>query len=106
MVYIVASKTKTLYIGVTSSLRKRVWQHKTYAHEGFTKKYKCNRFVFEKLFDSAGEAFWFEKHLKGLTRAKKIAMIEAENSEWSDLAEAWFSDEEIEAARVRNLIHD
>jgi putative endonuclease len=98
-----ASKTRTLYAGVTSALLKRVWEHKTYAHEGFSKKYKCDRLVYVNLFDSAAEAIWFEKHLKGLSRAKKIALIEAENPDWGDLSEPWFRDDEVHEARIRNL---
>lgn len=96
--YIMASKNRALYIGMTNGLTKRVWQHKFEDINGFTKKYKVNRLVHWESFDDVRNAINREKELKGWTRAKKIALIEELNPKWKDLAENWFrkrSDEQI-----------
>ncbi len=89
-VYIMASKNRVLYIGVTNGLAKRVWQHKFGDVEGFTKKYKVTRLVHWESFDDVRNAIAREKELKGWTRAKKVALIEEFNPRWKDLAEDWF----------------
>jgi putative endonuclease len=89
-VYIVSSRSRTLYLGVTSNLRKRVWQHKNNAFpESFAVKYKCNRLVWYEEFSLGVQAIPREKQIKGWNRAKKIALIEAMNPAWVDLAEEW-----------------
>ena len=87
-VYILASKRNgTLYIGVTSHLPQRVYQHKMGLVEGFTKKYDVKILVYFELCDDMVSAITREKSLKGIARAKKIALIESQNPEWVDLAE-------------------
>jgi putative endonuclease len=86
-VYILASTHKTLYIGVTNDLLRRVLQHKTGALPGFTRKYKVNRLVHFEGFTDVYLARAREKQLKGWVRRRKIALIEAENPEWEDLAD-------------------
>jgi putative endonuclease len=86
-VYIVASRTGTLYIGMTNSLDRRVLQHKSGEIEGFASKYHCDRLVYYESFDEVNKAIGREKQLKGWTRAKKIALIESQNPRWADLAE-------------------
>jgi putative endonuclease len=86
-VYILASMRRTLYIGVTSNLRQRIHQHKTGAIKGFTSKYKVNRLVHFEAFADVNAARARERHLKGWVRRRKIALIEAENPEWEDLAD-------------------
>jgi putative endonuclease len=88
-VYIVSSSTGTLYIGMTNSIERRVWQHKNSKIEGFASKYKCNRLVYFESFDDAKKAIDREKQLKGWSRRKKIALIESVNPRWQDLAEKW-----------------
>ncbi len=90
-VYILTNKPHgTLYVGVTNSIDRRVWQHKTKALDGFTKRYGLNRLVyFEKFRDAAG-AIDREKELKGWLRRKKIDLIQKENPLWRDLSEEWF----------------
>ncbi|MBZ5645743.1 MAG: GIY-YIG nuclease family protein [Acidobacteriia bacterium] len=103
-VYIMASKNRVLYIGVTNSLAKRVWQHKTHEIEGFTSKYKVHTLVHFESFDDVRNAIDREKVLKGWTRAKKIALIEETNSKWKDLAEGWYrklSDEQMKKQFAR-----
>jgi putative endonuclease len=88
-VYIVASYSGVLYIGMTSDLQERVWQHKNGVFEGFTKKYKCHRLVFFERFSHVAHAIRREKQLKGWTRVRKIALIESMNPRWQDLSENW-----------------
>ena len=88
-VYIMASRTKRLYIGVTNDLERRATEHRTGAREGFTKKYKMRRLVYCEAVASIADAIRREKQLKGWRRSKKIALIETANPEWDDLAEGW-----------------
>ena len=87
--YIVASRSRTLYIGVTSNLEQRIWQHKNKAHEGFTASYNCNRLVWFEQYRNVGAAIAREKELKGWRRARKIELVEETNPSWSDLSESW-----------------
>jgi putative endonuclease len=85
-VYILASRRNgTLYIGVTSNLAARVWQHKIKAVPGFTARYGCDRLVFYEVHDSAEAAITREKQLKEWRRDWKIALIERDNPDWLDL---------------------
>jgi putative endonuclease len=86
-VYIVASRSGTLYIGIADNLTRRVLEHKNGEVEGFAKKYRCTRLVYEESFDNVFKAIRREKQLKGWRRSKKIALIEARNPRWGDLAE-------------------
>ncbi len=87
--YIVASRSRTLYIGVTSKLEQRTWQHKNKAHEGFTAAYNCDRLVWFERYTNVGTAIAREKELKGWRRARKIDLIETTNPSWGDLSESW-----------------
>ena len=87
--YIVASRSHTLYIGFTSNIEQRMWQHKHKVFEGFSSKYNCNRLVLLEEYSSAGTAIAREKVLKGWLRARKIEMIELSNPTWLDLSEDW-----------------
>ena len=88
-VYIVASASGTLYLGMTNSIERRMRQHKGRGFEGFAKKYNCHRLVYHERFDDVRNAIDREKQLKGWARAKKIALIETLNPHWLDLAESW-----------------
>ena len=88
-VYIVASFSGTLYIGMTNDLEVRVRQHKSGEIEGFSKKYGCNRLVYYELFQDVRRAINREKQFKGWRRNKKVALIESSNPRWEDLAEKW-----------------
>jgi len=91
-VYILASrKNGTLYVGVTNSLERRTWQHKTKAGEGFTARYGVDRLVYFEDFRDAAHAIAREKQLKAGSRAKKIALIEKGNPAWDDLSVAWLA---------------
>jgi putative endonuclease len=88
-VYIMASRSGVLYIGITSELEIRVNQHKTGAYDGFTSKFKCHRLVYYERYDRVQTAIAREKQLKGFSRAKKLRLIEAMNPRWQDLSESW-----------------
>jgi putative endonuclease len=75
----------TIYVGVTSSIQHRVWQHRTGFNKGFTKKYQLNRLVYFELLATMPEAIRREKQLKNWTRKRKLALIESMNPEWKDL---------------------
>lgn len=94
-VYVLANTNRTLYTGVTSDLKMRVWQHKAHVHEGFTKRYNVTRLVWFSEFARIDDAIAFEKSLKGKSRAKKIALVETTNPRSNDLAWNWFGAEEI-----------
>lgn len=85
-VYMMASgRNGTLYIGVTSDLIKRVYEHKNNIFDGFTKKYGIKNLVYFEVFEEIEEAIKREKVLKGWKRERKIALFEPQNKEWSDL---------------------
>jgi putative endonuclease len=85
-VYILANeRNKTIYIGVTSDLVKRVWEHKQDLVEGFTKKYGVHMLVYFELLDDMASAFQREKQLKKWNRSWKCRMIELKNPDWRDL---------------------
>jgi len=87
--YILASKRNgTLYIGVTSNLIQRVWQHKNNQVEGFTKKYAVHLLVYYELHDTMEYAITREKQLKKWNRDWKLRLIEEKNFTWQDLWEA------------------
>jgi putative endonuclease len=88
-VYILTSRTGTLYIGITGYFDRRILQHKMDSIEGFTKKYKVHRLVYYETYDQVERAIGREKQLKGWRREKKIALIEKMNPRWQDLAENW-----------------
>jgi len=85
-VYILASKRNgTLYIGVTSNLVKRIWEHKNNVVEGFTKRYTVHRLVWYELHESMESALTREKRLKNWKRKWKLELIETRNPKWLDL---------------------
>src|SRR3981081_3510413 len=79
-VYIMGSSSGTLYIGMTNSVYPRALQHKAGEIEGFSSKYHCDRLLYYESFDDVHKAIGREKQLKGWSRAKKIALIEAKNT--------------------------
>ena len=82
-----ASKTNVLYIGVTSDLARRVYEHKNKLHKGFTEKYNVTRLVFYQEFSNIDDAIRGEKRIKGWTRAKKMELIKSINPSFKDLGE-------------------
>jgi putative endonuclease len=89
-VYIMTNGTRTLYIGVTNDLKRRVYEHKQKLIEGFTKKYNITYLVYYETTSDVVEARAREKQLKGWRRDRKVALIEASNPQWKDLALEWY----------------
>jgi putative endonuclease len=91
VVYIVASKRNgTLYIGVTSDLPKRIWEHKKGLIDGFTRRYTIHRLVYYELHEDMASAISKEKQMKKWNRAWKLELIEKQNPDWKDLYEEIF----------------
>ncbi|MEE9541483.1 MAG: GIY-YIG nuclease family protein [Candidatus Bipolaricaulota bacterium] len=85
-VYILANKRNgTLYVGVTSDLIKRIWQHRNNVVQGFTKRYSIHQLVYYELHDTMESAITKEKMLKNWKRAWKLQLIESNNPDWQDL---------------------
>lgn len=85
-VYMLASqKNGTLYVGVTSDLVRRIWEHKHDLVEGFTKKYRVHELVWFEQHNTAISAITREKQIKKWNRSWKIELIEVENPDWNDL---------------------
>ncbi len=92
-VYMMASRSRVIYTGVTRDLVQRVFGHRTGVVPGFTKRYHVTRLVFYEETDSARVAFERERQIKGWSRKKKVALIESHNARWNDLAKDWFGNE-------------
>ncbi len=88
-VYIVASPSRTLYVGVTNDLERRIWQHRNKTLGGFTAKYDVTRLVWFEWHTMIENAIAREKQIKGWSRAKKVALVEVENPKWRDLSRDW-----------------
>ena len=85
-VYIVTNRPNgTVYVGVTSDLARRVWEHRTGVADGFTKRYGLKRLVFAERHDDIRAALQREKNLKHWSRAWKVKLIREHNSDWADL---------------------
>lgn len=90
-VYIMTNKKYgTLYIGVTSNLYRRVYEHKNKLIEGFTKKYNLTKLVYYSETDDVSIAITQEKRMKKWYRKWKVKLIEKENPSWKDLAADWY----------------
>jgi len=89
-VYLMASRTRVLYVGTTSDLLRRVFQHKNGAFAGFTRKYLVNRLVYFARTPNNRAAVARERQIKGRTREKKFRLVETTNLGWEDLASGWF----------------
>jgi putative endonuclease len=98
--YIVASQSRTLYIGVSGDLRRRVFQHKWKEFEGFSAKYNCDRLVWFEHYQDVAKAIARETQLKKWNRAKKVALIERTNPAWVDLSRDWFEYEPADYKRA------
>ena len=85
-VFIMASRSRTLFTGVTNNLERRVYEHKNKLVHGFTTRYNIKRLVFFEATDDVLSATAREKEIQGWTRAKKVALIEASNPTWVDLS--------------------
>jgi putative endonuclease len=88
-VYILGSKQGVLYIGVTSNLDGRVFEHRNGIKSGFASKYQCHRLIYFEEYQYMTSAIAREKELKGWRREKKLALVSSMNPEMRDLAEGW-----------------
>ncbi len=88
-VYIMTNKSKTLYVGVTNNLQRRVYEHKNKLIGGFTSKYNITKVVYFEVINDIESAIKREKQIKGWLRKKKIDLIESMNPDWNDLSEEW-----------------
>lgn len=88
-VYILASRSRALYIGVTNDLQRRLYEHRNGKGKGFTKRYKINRLVYFEHTTDIASAIQREKVLKGWRRSKKIDLIKSTNPSWRDLSQSW-----------------
>jgi len=93
-VYILSSETGTLYIGVTNDLQRRIFEHKHGLIKGFTKRYGVNRLVYYEETAEVNEAITREKEIKKWRRSRKIDLIKLMNSQWKDLSDGWFDEDE------------
>jgi putative endonuclease len=88
-VYILSSRSGTLYAGITGFFEQRIHQHKYDSIDGFTKKHQCHRLVYYESYQDVQKAIDREKQVKRWRREKKIFLIEKMNPRWQDLAENW-----------------
>jgi len=89
-VYILSSRSRNLYTGMTNNLFRRTAEHKYELVAGFSARYRIHRLVHVEMFTDVRAAILREKQIKGWRREKKIALIEKDNPTWGDLAETWF----------------
>jgi putative endonuclease len=102
-VYILASRSRNLYTGVTSRLQKRMREHREKLVPGFTSRYNIFRLVHFEVFGGVGAAIAREKEIKAWRREKKIWLIERDNPMWKDLAAEWFAEREKQKAQLAAL---
>ena len=87
-VYIISNKSNTIYVGVTSNLSRRLWQHQNKLISGFSAKYNLNKLVYYEEYGSPRQAIEREKQIKGWTRKKKVDLIKTKNPDFKEI-EIW-----------------
>ena len=90
-VYILCSRSRNLYTGVTNNITRRVAEHKQGLVPGFTHKYRIHRLVYLEPHEDVRAAICREKQIKAWRREKRVALIERDNPAWDDLAAGWFT---------------
>ncbi len=107
-VYILTNyKNKTLYIGLTNNLERRIYEHKNELIEGFSKRYKLKKLIYYEEFEYIRDALVREKQLKSWHREWKLNLIKNMNPKFCDLAEGWYNeDPEASLKRVQDRIQD
>lgn len=88
-VYIVSNRSRTIYVGITSAIERRMRQHREKIYGGFTARYGCNRLVYYEVWQDVHQAIARETEIKSWTRAKRVALIERKNPTWDDLSADW-----------------
>ena len=89
-VYIMSNVSRTLYIGMTNNLERRVWQHKEKMADSITKRYNITLLIYIETFSDPGSAIAREKQLKNWSRSKKLSLIDSLNPKWLDLSAEWY----------------
>jgi len=89
-VYIMANRSGTLYVGVTSDIKRRVYEHKQHLTPGFTDKYNIDRLLYVEAIGDPASAINREKQIKKWRREKKVTLIDSLNPGWDDLSEEWY----------------
>lgn len=89
-VYIMGSESGTLYVGITSDIKRRVYEHKNHLIQGFTDKYNIERLLYFEVISNPTSAIGREKQIKAWRREKKLALIDSVNPSWEDLSEDWY----------------
>ena len=89
-VYIMASRSGTLYVGLTSDIKRRVYEHKQHLIPGFTEKYNVDRLLYVERIGDPASAINREKQIKRWRREKKVMLIDSLNPEWNDLSQDWY----------------
>jgi putative endonuclease len=102
-VYIMASASRRLYVGMTGNILQRIQQHQAMEVEGFTKRYRMVRLVHIEATEDVRAAIRREKQIKGWVREKKVRLIERLNPEWRDLAEDLLGDLSVRCRRDPSL---
>ena len=100
-VYIMGSINGVLYIGSTSDLPRRVWQHRVDFYHGFSGRYRVDRLLYYEEHPDPAAMVRRERQLKGWVRRRKVELIEAGNRGWRDLAEGWFGEGSGQGPRGR-----
>ena len=88
-VYIMANRSRTIYVGVTNNIARRVYEHKHMVHDGFTRRYLIDRLVYYEATNDVEGAIAREKQIKGWVRRRKVALIESANPAWRDLSDGF-----------------
>ena len=94
-VYILSSKSRVLYTGITDNIYRRTWEHKNDVNPGFTRDYRVHRLVYYETFKYVKNAIAREKTIKGWLRSKKVALIRSTDPTWEDLSESWFDGKQV-----------
>jgi len=89
-VYILTNKSGTVYVGITSNIKKRIYEHKNKLVEGFTKKYNIDKLIYFETFSDVCSAIAREKTIKGWLRKKKLQLIKTTNPDWVNLSHDWY----------------
>jgi putative endonuclease len=100
-VYILASRSRRLYTGVTNNLSRRILERRAKQVPGFTARYDVVHLVYYQCTPNARAAIQREKQIKGWRRSKKLALIAKDNPEFRDLAEGWFGDKSRDSSPLR-----
>jgi putative endonuclease len=85
-----ASESGTLYVGLTSNIKRRVHEHKNHLMPGFTDKYGVDRLLYFETFKNCVSAIKREKQIKAWRREKKVSLIDSVNPQWRDLSDDWY----------------